>query len=302
MEGESKPATQNEMKTAIFYLVERDYLKVMQTPLLRGRFLSEQDNEHSKPVVVIDEVFARKYYPNENPIGKRINLGIFEIQPEIIGVAGHVKHWGLDSDATAAIQTQIYVPFLQLPDKLMPLTAENISMVARIQGPPTDVVNAIRATMAKLNSNHVVYGVETMDEIVAGSLAARKFSMILLGVFAALALVLSSIGIYGVISYLVGQQTHEIGIRMALGAGRSDILRLVLGRGMKMTLAGVAIGLTAAIGLTRLMSQMLFHVSGTDPLTLAGVSVLLSGVAFLACYIPARRAMRVDPIVALRYE
>jgi predicted permease len=302
MEGESKPATQNEMKTAIFYLVERDYLKVMQTPLLRGRFLSDQDNERAKPVVVIDEVFARKYFPNENPIGKRLNLGIFETQPEIIGIAGHVKHWGLDSDASAAIQAQIYVPFLQLPDKLMPLAADNISMTARIQGPPTEVVNAIRAAMAKLNSNHVVYGVETMDEIVAGSLAGRKFSMILLGVFAALALVLSSIGIYGVISYMVGQRTHEIGIRMALGAKQGDILRLVLGQGMKLTLVGVGIGLGAAIGLTRLMSKLLFQVTGTDPITLIGVSVVLAGVAFLACYIPARRAMRVDPIVALRYE
>jgi predicted permease len=302
MEGESKPATQNEMKTAIYYLVEPDYLKVMETPLLRGRFLSGQDNEHAKPVVVIDDVFARKYFPNENPIGKRINMGIFETQPEIIGIAGHVKHWGLDSDATASIQAQIYVPFLQLPDRLMPLTANSISMTARIQGSPTDIVNAIRATMAKLNSNHVVYSVETMDEIVAGSLAGRKFSMILLGVFAALALILSSIGIYGVISYLVGQRTHEIGIRMALGARQDDILRLVLGQGMKLTLVGVGIGLAAAIGLTRLMSKMLFHVGGTDPLTLAGVSVLLSGVAFLACYIPARRAMRVDPIVALRHE
>jgi predicted permease len=274
----------------------------MQTPLLRGRFLSDQDNERAKPVVVIDEVFARKYFPNENPIGKRLNLGIFETQPEIIGIAGHVKHWGLDSDASAAIQAQIYVPFLQLPDKLMPLAADNISMTARIQGPPTEVVNAIRAAMAKLNSNHVVYGVETMDEIVAGSLAGRKFSMILLGVFAALALVLSSIGIYGVISYMVGQRTHEIGIRMALGAKQGDILRLVLGQGMKLTLVGVGIGLGAAIGLTRLMSKLLFQVTGTDPITLIGVSVVLAGVAFLACYIPARRAMRVDPIVALRYE
>jgi len=302
MEGESKPATQNEMKTAIYYLVEPDYLKVMETPLLRGRFFTEQENEHTQPVAVIDEVFARKYFPNENPIGKRINLGIFEMQPEIIGIAGHVKHWGLDSDAKAAIQAQIYVSFMQLSDQLLPLTANDINMTARIQGPTGDVVKAVRATMAKLNSNHVVYGVETMDEIVAGSLAGRRFSMILLGVFAALALILSSIGIYGVISYLVGQRTHEIGIRMALGATRSDVLKLVLGQGMKMTLAGVAIGLVTAIGLTRLMSNMLFHVTGTDPVTLAGVSVLLTGVAFLACYIPARRAMRVDPIVALRYE
>jgi len=301
-EGQPKPATQDEMTEALFYLVEPDYLKAMGTPLLRGRFFTEQENEHAQPVVVIDEVFARKYFPNEDPIGKRINLGILDSQPEIIGVAGHVKHWGLDSDATASIQAQIYLPFMQIPDRLMPLVASGIGLVARTQGPPGDAVTGIRATLAKLNSNEVIYSVGTMDEIVADSLAARRFSMILLGVFAALALVLSSIGIYGVISYLVGQRTHEIGIRMALGAQQGDVLKLVLGQGMRMALVGVGIGLAAAIGLTRLMSKMLFQVSATDPITLIGVSVVLIGVALAACYIPARRAMRTDPIVALRYE
>jgi predicted permease len=301
-EGQARPATLREMPEALFYLVEPDYLKAMGTPLLRGKFFTEQENEHSQPVVVIDEVFARKYYPNEDPIGKRINLAFLETQPEIIGIAGHVKHWGLDSDATATIQAQIYLPFMQLPDKLMPLVAKGIGLVARTAPPPGEVAPVVRATMAKMNSNEVVYGVQTMDEIVADSLAARRFSMILLGVFAVLALVLSSIGIYGVISYLVGQRTHEIGIRMALGAQQGDVLKLVLGQGMRMALIGVGVGLAAAIGLTRLMSKMLFHVSATDPVTLIGVSVVLTAVALAACYIPARRAMRTDPIIALRYE
>jgi predicted permease len=301
-EGQPRPATQEEMTEALFYLVEPDYLTAMGTPLLKGRFFTEQENEHAPPVVVIDEVFAQKYYPNEDPIGKRINLAILNSQPEIIGVAGHVKHWGLDSDATASIRAQIYLPFMQIPDRLMPLVANGIGLVLRTQGPPTDVAAVIRTTLGKLNSNEVIYGVQTMDQIVSDSLAARKFSMILLGVFAALALVLSSIGISGVISYLVGQRTHEIGIRMALGAQQRDVLKLVLGQGMQMALVGVAIGLAAAIGLTRLMSKMLFQVTATDPITMVGVSALLIVVALAACYIPARRAMRTDPIVALRYE
>jgi predicted permease len=301
-EGQPKPASQDDMTEALFYLVEPDYIKAMGTPLLRGRFFTEQENEHAQPVVVIDEVFARKYFPNEDPIGKRINLAILDSQPEIIGIAGHVKHFGLDGDATATIQAQMYLPFMQIPDRLMPLVTRGIGLVARTQGAPGGVVPEIRTTMARMNSNEVIYGVETMDEIVADSLADRRFSMILLGVFAVLALILSSIGIYGVISYLVGQRTHEIGIRMALGAQQRDVLKLVLGQGMRMALIGVGVGLVAAIGLTRLMSKMLFSVSATDPITLIGVSVLLTFVALLACYIPARRAMRTDPIVALRYE
>jgi predicted permease len=300
--GQPKPATQDDMTEALFYLVEPDYLKAMGTPLLKGRFFTEQENEHGQPVVVIDEVFARKYYPNEDPIGKRINLAILDSQPEIIGVAGHVKHWGLDSDATASIQAQMYLPFMQIPDRLMQLVSRGIGLVARTDGPPGDTTSEIRAALGKMNSNQVVYGLQTMDEVVTDSLATRRFSMILLGTFALLALVLSSIGIYGVISYLVGQRTHEIGIRMALGAQRSDVLKLILGQGMRMALIGVAIGLAAAIGLTRLMSKMLFQVSATDPITLIGVSVVLTLVALAACYLPARRAMRTDPIIALRYE
>ena len=300
--GQAKPASQHDMDVALFYLIEPDYLKAMGTPWLRGRFFTEQEYEHSPAVVVIDEIFARKYFPNEDPIGKRLNLEFLGSQPEIVGVAGHVKQWGLDSDATASIQAQMYLPFMQLPDKLMPLVSRGIGLVARTEGPPGDVVPAIRTALAKMNGNQVIYSVQTMDEVVANSLADRKFSMILLGVFALLALLLSSIGIYGVISYLVGQRTHEIGIRMALGAQRGDVLKLVLGQGMRMALAGVGIGLAAAIALTRLMSKMLFAVSATDPITLIGVSALLTLVALLACYIPARRAMRTDPIIALRYE
>ena len=164
------------------------------------------------------------------------------------------------------------------------------------------IIDSIRDTSRKMNSEQVVYGEQTMDEIISDSISDRKFSMVLLGTFAALALLLSSIGIYGVISYLVGERTHEIGIRMALGAQRKDVLTLVLGEGVRLVLLGAAIGIAAALGLTRLMAGMLYGVSATDPLTFAAVPVVLLGVAMLACYIPARRAMRVDPMTALRYE
>jgi predicted permease len=302
LEGQPKPAAQNDMQSSLFYLVEPDYLKAMGTPLLRGRFLTEQDNEHSQPVIVIDEYFAHKYFPNEDPIGKRINLAIVDLQPEIVGVAGHVKHFGLDSDAKAPIQAQLYMPFLQIPDRFLPLVENDVGIVARTQVPPANLVGAIRNTMLSVNSEEVVYGDQTMEDVVADSLADRRFSMILLGVFGALALILSSIGIYGVVSYLAGQRTHEIGIRMALGAQRGDVLKVVLGQGAKMALAGVVVGLAAAFGLTRLMDKMLFGVRAADPLTFACVAIVLTSVALAACYIPARRAMRVDPMVALRYE
>jgi len=302
LEGHPKPATSKDMEIALFYLVEPEYLEAMGTPLLRGRFLTEQDNEHAPPVVVVDEDFARKFYPNQDPIGKHINLSILDSQPEIVGITGHVKHWGLDSDAKAPIQAQMYLPVMQIPDKLMPLLANGGGLVTRTRGNPADVITAIRQTLQHMSNEQVVYNVNSMESIVADSLAPRRFSMMLLGVFAALALVLSSVGIYGVVSYMVGQRTHEIGIRMALGAQQSDVLKIVLGQGAMMALAGVVAGLIGAIVLTRLLNKMLFNVSPTDPLTLVGVSVILTLVALVACYAPARRAMKTDPIIALRYE
>ena len=196
----------------------------------------------------------------------------------------------------------MYLPVMQIPDKLMPLLANGGGLVTRTRGNPADVITAIRQTLQHMSNEQVVYDVNSMESIVADSLAPRRFSMMLLGVFAALALVLSSVGIYGVVSYMVGQRTHEIGIRMALGAQQSDVLKIVLGQGAMMALAGVVAGLIGAIVLTRLMTKMLFNVSPTDPLTLVGVSVILTLVALVACYAPARRAMKTDPIIALRYE
>ena len=303
VDGQPKPTNVSEMPPALFYLVGAGYQKTMQIPMKQGRFFSQDDNERSAPVVVIDESFAREYFPNQNPIGKRIHLGILDTTPEIVGIVGHIKQWGLDQDGQHSIHAQAYMPFVQIPDKFF--TGQgglSVEFVTRSQAPPAAMAGPIREAIHKMNSDNVMYETKSMDEIVAASLSARRFSMFLLSVFAALALLLSSIGIYGVLSYVVGQRSREMGIRIALGAQRSDVLRLMLGEGMKMALVGVAIGIVAALALTRLMVQMLFGVSATDPLTFAGVAAILAGVALAACYIPARRAMRVDPIVALRYE
>ncbi len=304
IDGKPKPATRNEMNWAIDYVVDPDYLKIMQTPLRSGRFFTAQDDENSPKVVVVDEVLAQKYFGGENPIGKRLflEIGQAEFPAEIIGVAGHVKQWGLDTDDTESLRSQLYFPFMQLPDATMALAPMGLGTVVRSKGPQAGLFDAIRHSVQQVNSEQVVASAQTMDEIISSSTAGNRFAMILLGSFAGLALLLSSLGIYGVVSYLVEQQTREFGIRIALGAQRSDVMRLVLGDGAKMALVGVGVGVFAALGLTRFLSSVLYGVSPTDPMTFAAVAVILTGVALAACYIPARRAMRVDPIIALRYE
>ena len=302
LDGHPKPKMRDDMNWTLEYVVDPDYLKVMRISLHSGRFLTTRDDENAPRVVVVDDVFARQYFGSENPIGKRVFLetGDGDFPAEIVGTVGHVKQWGLDTDDTEKLHAQLYFPFMQLPDS--ELAPTGIRVVLRSNGRDSAVFDAVRRSLQHMNAEQVVYGVQTMDEIMSTSIANRKFSMILLGSFAGLSLLLSSIGIYGVISYLVGQQTREIGIRIALGAQRRDVLQLVLSTGVKMALIGVAIGLVASFGLTRLMADLLYGVTATDPLTFAAVALLLIGVALAACYLPARRAMRVDPLVALRYE
>jgi predicted permease len=302
IDGQPKPANDNDMHQAMFYLVEAGFQQAMGITLERGRFVTPQDNENAPVVIDIDHMFARTYFPNENPIGKTINLAHFNVRAEIVGVVGHIKQWGLGADAKSAVEAQFYYPFMQLPEKIMPLAADAVAVVLRTEGDPAAIMGPVRRAVAEIDPREVIYGVQTMDEVVANSFAARRFSMILLGTFAALALVLSCVGIYGVISYLVGQRTHEIGVRMALGAQRTDVMRLVLGQGAKMALLGVAIGIAAALGLTRFMANQLLGITANDPLTFVTVALLLTLVALLACYLSARRAMRINPLVALRYE
>lgn len=213
-----------------------------------------------------------------------------------------MKQWGLDTDDTESLRSQLYFPFMQLPDAVMALSPMGMGAVVRSKGPQPGLFDAIRHSVQQVNSEQVVASAQTVDEIISSSTAGHRFAMILLGSFAVLALLLSSLGIYGVVSYLVEQQTREFGIRIALGAQRSDVMLLVLGDGAKMALVGVGVGVVAAVGLTRFLTSVLYGVSATDPLTFAAVAVILTGMALAACYIPARRAMRVDPMVVLRYE
>ena len=302
IERRPKPASDNEMPQAMYYLVEAGFERAMGIRLERGRFVTAQDNENTPIVIDIDDVFARTYFPQEDPIGKRVHLQQFNVQAEIVGVVGHVNQWGPGGDQKGAVEAQFYYPFMQLPEVIMRLAANAVAVVLRTEGDPAVVMGPVRSAVEELDSRQVVYGVQTLDEVLASSLAARRLSMILLAAFAVLALLLSCIGIYGVISYVVGQRTREIGMRMALGANRADVMRLVLGEGLKMALIGLGAGLAAALGLTRLMASQLFGVTPQDPLTFGAVAVVLMLVAVLACYLPARRAVQVDPMVALRYE
>src|SRR5262249_22033262 len=257
-----KPSSQSDMHLTLVYTVEPDYLKAMGIPLKQGRFFNQQDNERASPVAVIDEVFARQYFGSSNPLGRRVSFDDDQ-SSEIIGVVGHVKQWSLDADDRGPVQAQFYEPFRQLPDNEIPSLSTGIGMVVRTDSGTASALDAIRNVTKSHNPQNVIFEVQTMNEVIAGSLARRRFSMILLESFALVALLLASLGLYGVISYMVGQRTHELGIRMALGAQRRSVLGLVITDGMKMALFGVALGLLAALGLTRLLKTMLYGVTST---------------------------------------
>jgi len=300
IEGEPKPASPNEMHMTLVYRVEPAYLKAMGISLKRGRFFDDHDDETSPPVVVVDEIFANKFFPGTDPIGKRIRQGGYDPQT-IIGIVGHVKQWGLDTDESQSLRAQLYEPFRQFPDNAMNQLFA-LGVVVLTDGSQSNQFDTIRRTIQAQDSQNVVFNPQTMNEAIAESLSERRFAMILLDSFAVLALLLAAIGLYGVISYLVGQRTQELGIRIALGAQRRDVLSLVLRDGIRMAAAGVGVGLLAALGLTRLLTKMVYGVSTTDPATFAVIAGLLIMVALLACLLPARRATKVDPLVALRYE
>jgi putative ABC transport system permease protein len=271
--------------------VSADYFRALGIPLKLGRGFTAADTNGSQPVLVINESMARSFFPGEEPVGKRVRTGDKSPWVEIVGVVGDVRHRGLDVDT----RPEMFFPHLQTPSRQM-------TLVVRAAGDPAALAGPLRERVRAIDRDQPVGNVKTMEEWVSESVASRRFTAALLGVFAAAAAGLAALGLYGVVSYSVAQRTHEIGLRVALGARPRDVLRLVIGQGMTLTLAGTAVGVAAALALTRLMASLLFGVGATDAGVFVAVPLLLAAVAFLACYIPARRATKVDPMVALRYE
>jgi len=268
-----------------------DYFRAMGIPVRKGRVFTDQDKADRPMVVIINETLARRYFPDGgNPIGQRLRLGP-RYNPEIVGIVADVKGSALNQQTAPAM----YTSYLQIPEMKM-------SLVVRAEGDPAKMIRAVEKQVWAVDKDQPMYKIRTMEQVVGESQSSSRFTLVLLGIFAAVAMGLAAIGIYGVISYSVTQRTREIGIRIALGAERSDVLRLVVGQGTVLAVSGVAVGLAGALALTRVMRSLLFGVSATDPAIFAGAAAFLAAVALLASYIPARRAMAVDPTVSLRYD
>jgi putative ABC transport system permease protein len=276
--------------------VNPDFFQAMDIPLVQGRTFTTEDNRGAPPVAIVDAEFVKRYSKDQNPIGRRITFGAAPGQKPtyitIVGVVGHTMHEGLDADA----RLQMYMPYAQNT------FLNQMGFAVRTTGDPMHASSAIREAIRGVDRDMPISGVNTMDALIERSLGQRRLSMILLGAFAIIAITLAAIGIYGVMSYAVTQRSRELGIRMALGAARGRVLTLIVGQGMALAGAGVVLGLGGAFGLTRLLGTQLYSVKATDPQTFLGVAALLAGISLLAVLVPALRATRVDPAVALREE
>jgi len=297
LEGRAEPPA-GQLPSADITRVTPDYFRAMGVRVQEGRVFSERDIAEAPPVAMVDETFVRAHYPGESPLGKRLRFGSSRSPHqenvkwiEIVGVVGHVKNYGVDQDS----RVELYLPYEQSP-------VTGVTLIVRAEKDPAALSSAVREAVRAVDPDVPVYLVRTLDEIVSDRTAQRRLAVMLISVFAAVALLLAAVGIYGVMSYAVAQRTQEIGIRMALGAERQDILRMVLRHGTLMAVTGIVLGLAVALALARLITSLLFQVSATDPPTFSVVPLVLIAVALLACYIPARRATRVDPLVALRYQ
>ncbi len=280
----------NEPMNADSRVINSDYFRAMSIPLLQGRAFTEGDGADAAGVAVINEVMARRFWPDENPIGKRLTFG-GDPPREIVGIVAALKHDNLSAEEAP----EMYAPYGQRPQSRM-------SIVVRSTVDPQSLTSAVRGAVREVDPNQPIYNVMTMEQRLASALAPQRFNTLVLGLFAGVALVLAVLGIYGVMSYTVSQRTHEIGVRMALGAQRTDVLRLVTRQGMTLAIIGIIIGLIASFAATRVLTTLLYGVSPTDFITFAVVALILGAAAFIASYIPARRATKVDPMIALRYE
>ncbi len=296
------PVSASETPFAQHRWVGPGYFETMKIPLVRGRDITDSDNDHSPGAIIIDQALQRKFFGTEDPLGAHVLINMGDGNPareyEVVGIVEDVKHMGLTDEPMPTL----YGPIPQAPKSAVPFMANNLSMVVRTGIEPDALASTVRRELRNVDVDVATAGVRPMRQFLAASVAARRFNMELIGIFAATALLLAAAGLYAVIAYLVSQRTREIGIRLALGATPRHILRLMMGQGMKLTLIGVAIGFVGAIAVTRLMRSLLFGVAPNDLMTFAISSVVLIVVALLACFIPARRATKVDPLVALRYE
>jgi putative ABC transport system permease protein len=291
---------------AYWDMISPNYFRALNIPLRRGRYFTDSDSRSSPAIAIINETLARQYFPNKDPIGQLLTVGKIEgpdfAEPprQIVGVVGDVRMGNLKSDAPAAV----YVPDTQVPDGAMRLFNRilPIHFVIRTSADPLTLAAAVQQEILAVDHRRAVFGVRPLEQVTADSISSQRFQMLLLGIFAAVALILAAIGLYGVMSYSVSQRTGEIGLRMALGAQPRDVLKLIVGQGLILTVIGLALGLAGALALTRLMAGLLFGVSATDPATFAAIALLLTSVALAASYIPARRAMKIDPLTALRHD
>ncbi|HEU4478772.1 MAG TPA: FtsX-like permease family protein, partial [Pyrinomonadaceae bacterium] len=294
VEGRTDPIEASLVQTADFRVITPDYFRAMRIPLLKGRFFNEQDRANTTYSVIIDESFARRFFPGEEPLGRRIDEDGSRTAhgfAVIVGVVGGVKH----TDVKGEPRPTMYVPAEQSP-------WETMTLVVRSSGDPNALTSALRAEVSAVDKDQPLSEIATMEQLFAKAVAPQRFNLMLVGLFATLALTLATVGVYGVIAYSVTQRAQEMGVRLALGASSRDILRLIIGQAMRISLLGVGLGLIAAIGLTRVMTSLLFEVSATDPVVFVGLAILLIAVTLVASYIPARRATKVDPLEALRYE
>jgi predicted permease len=290
-----RPVRKNENPFANYTIASPGYFSSVGTPLLRGRDFLDTDTDHSTPVTIINSSMANKFWPGENPIGKQLALGSPAYPPmTIVGVVPNIKHLSLRDEPGP----EMYVPFTQKPFPSMLI----MHFVLRCKADPGSLIGSVRASLRSLDPDLPIARVTTLEAIVANSIAGQRFSMLLLGAFAATSLLLASCGLYGLISYSVGQRTREVGIRVALGAERGAVIGMFLGQGARLVSVGIVLGLVAAAGVTHAMAGFLYGVQPTDAGTFSCVSLLLIAVALLACYVPARRATRIDPIVALRHD